>query len=74
MTMGLGYFFGGTFLILYGIMCYYIGAKKPPTLFRITKLKLGGKMADETVVKVCYAFGTFAIIAAFVVFYIGFTR
>lgn len=50
MTIGMGYFLGGLFLILYGIMCFYVGFRKPEKLFKITKMKLGKKKSDETVV------------------------
>ena len=72
MTIGIWYFVGGLALILYAAMCVYIGARKPARLFRITKLKLGGKMADETVVKICYIFSAITCIAGIVVFVIGY--
>lgn len=74
MTMGIGYFVGGLFLIFYGIMCFYIGFKRPTTLFKITKMKLGNKMKDETVVKVCYVFSAIGFIAGIVVFYLGYVN
>ena len=72
MTIGIGYFLGGLFLILYGIMCFYIGFKKPKTLFKITKMKLGKKRSDETIVKICYIFSAVTIVLGIVVFYIGY--
>ena len=72
MTIGAGYFFGGLFLILYGIMCFYIGNKKPTTLFKITKMKLGKSRSDETIVKICYIFSAITVIAGIVVFVLGY--
>ena len=72
MTIGIGYFLGGMFLILYGIMCFYIGNQRPDKLFRLTKMKLGGKLADEKVVKICYIFSAITIIAGLAVFVLGY--
>lgn len=72
MTIGVGYYIGGLVLILYGIMCFYIGFKKPTKLFKITKLKVGKKKSDETVVKICYVFSAITIIAGIIVLTVGF--
>lgn len=72
MTIGTGYFVGFLVLILYGCMCIYIGKTKQPTLFRITKLKVGRHRDDEQVVKICYGFGTFAIVVGVIVLVLGF--
>lgn len=74
MTIGVGYFLGGLFLILYGIMCYYIGLKRPDKLFKITKIKVGRNKSDDTVSKICYVFGTITIIAGIVIFIIGYVN
>ena len=74
MTIGIGYFIGGLVLILYSALCFYVGFKRPKTLFKITKIKLGNKMSDDTVTKVCYVFSVLAVIAGVIVFYLGYAN
>ncbi len=71
MTIGAGYFFGALAAFLYAAMCVYIGLKRPKTLFKITKMKLGKKRSDDTVAKICYGFAGFMAIVGVVVLYLG---
>ena len=72
MTINVGYFIGFLILVLYGMMCIYIGKSKQPTLFKITKMKLGRNRSDEQIVNICYGFGAFAIVMGIIVLVIGF--
>ena len=74
MTMGIGYFVGGLVLVLYSILCFYVGFKRPTTLFKITKMKFGNKLSDDAVTKVCYVFSVIAVIAGMIVFYLGYVN
>ena len=74
MTIGAGYFVGFLVLFLYGCMCIYIGKTKQPTLFRITKLKVGRHREDAQVVKICYGFGAFTIVLSLIILVLGFVN
>ncbi len=53
-------------LLLYASMCFYIGFKRPPKLIRIVKLKLGGKISDDTAAKASYGAAVVAVIVAII--------
>ena len=73
MTIGIGYFIGGLVLVLYSILCYYVGLKRPAALFRLTKAKLGAKnKSDEFVSRFCLIWATIALAAGIVVFVLGY--
>ena len=73
MTIGIGYFIGGLVLIAYSALCYYVGIKRPASLFKLTKAKIGAKKkSDEFVAKFCIVWATIALVAGITVFVLGY--
>lgn len=72
MTIGIGYFLGGLALLLYALLCVYVGYKKPAKLFKITKLKLGKNKSDETIAKICYVWALIVAVISIVIFVLGY--
>ena len=71
MSMGAGYFIGGTVLILYAIFCIYVGVKRPEKLFKITKMKLGRNKTDDAVAKIVYVWSGICIVVGIVIYVLG---
>lgn len=69
--MGIGWLLGGFAAVAYAAMCFWIGLKRPKTMFELVRKKLGGKASDKTVVMACYIAGVVAIGIAIFVFYKG---
>lgn len=72
MTIGIGYFLGGLFLIVYSIFCFYVGIKRPEKLFRIAKLKFGKNKKDAFIAKLCKIWASIMLIAGIIVFILGY--
>ena len=73
MTIGIGYFIGGILLLAYSIFCFYVGIKRPASIIRIVKAKIGAKKkSDDFAAKFCIIWASVALIACIIVFVAGY--
>ena len=64
----MGYLIGGIVCVVYAIIVYLIAIKKPPSVIRLIKKKLGGKLSDNGAVIVSYVFASIALAGGIVLF------
>jgi hypothetical protein len=67
----MGYIIGGIACVVYAVIVYVIAIKKPPSIMRIIKKKLGGRISDNGSAIVAYVFASLALaggIALFVLY------
>jgi hypothetical protein len=64
----MGYLIGGIACVVYAIIVYLIAIKKPPSIIRLIKKKLGGKISDNGAVIVAYVFASIALAGGIVLF------
>lgn len=67
----MGYIIGGIACVIYAAIVYIIAVKRPPSIMKMMKKKLGGKISDNGAAIVAYIFASIALaggIALFVLY------
>jgi hypothetical protein len=67
----MGYMIGGIACVVYAAIVYAIAIKRPPSIMRMMKKKLGGKISDNGAAIAAYVFASLALaggIALFVLY------
>ncbi len=67
----MGYLIGAIACVIYAAIVYVIAVKRPPSIMRMMKKKLGGKISDDGAAIAAYVFASLALaggIALFVLY------
>ena len=64
----MGYIIGGIACMVYAAIVYVIAIKRPPSIMRLMKKKLGGKISDNGSAIVAYVFASLALAGGIVLF------
>lgn len=59
---------GGIACLVYAILVYCVAIKRPPTVIRLVKKKLGKKSTEKAAVIFCYIFATLALAGGIILF------
>ena len=64
----MGYLIGGIACMVYAAIVYVIAIKRPPSMMRMMKKKLGGKISDNGAAITAYVFASLALAGGIALF------